>query len=215
MDFIEGPVLKLVIKVLFYLISLVGIKACLYNLLQLYRIDPRIPEVYAIHLKTYENYPLVSKIHLIGGILFVLIMGLQFSDKIRTRYKRIHKILGTFFLIVSFSLIITGLKIGFTFPFAGTSEQIPMVLFSLMFIYYLYRSIDHLLKKDFYNHSRWMIRSCSLALSVATQRILVTSFSILKIGEHREIFVISIYLSIIINVIVSEFYLKLSKKKLI
>lgn len=194
------------------MISLVGLKACLYHLLKLYRVDPRIPKVYALHLQNYENHPLITNVHLIGGILFILLMGLQFSKTIRKKSQRIHNLLGSLFILSSFLLIFSGFYIGIYFPFAGISEQIPMLLFSLIFIFYLYKALFNLFKKEFKLHSIWMLRSSALALSVATQRILVTSFSILKIGEHREMFVFSIYLSIIINIIISEIYLKLSKK---
>jgi len=154
-----------------------------------------------IHLKHWRY---AFNFHILFSI-FSLLAGLtQFSKYILTKHKKIHRIMGYIYVIDVICIAGPSGLIMACYANGTNVSKTSFVLLSLLWILCTTIAIIKVLKKDFIEHEKWMIRSYSLTLSAITLRLLAFILpKFIHLTAHTEYALIA-WLSWTINLLIAE-----------
>ncbi|WPU92698.1 DUF2306 domain-containing protein [Mucilaginibacter sabulilitoris] len=159
----------------------------------------------------FAHHPLLTLIHIIPGLVFVISGPFQFMQKIRFRYPKWHRAGGRLFLISGNIIGTTALVMSFAVPaIGGVNQVIATALFSLFFLYSLFKAFQQILQHKIASHREWAIRAYSIGLAVATIRIINGIFfatsGITGLTPH-EFFGIGFWMGFVLHLILAEFWI--------
>lgn len=105
--------------------------------------------------------------------IFVLLIGLvQFSNTLRNRFTKAHRLLGKSYLVLITALAApSGLIIGY-YANGGIIAQIGFMLLALLWYYFTYKAFAAAVQRKFDKHRVFMMRSFALTLSAISLRLL-------------------------------------------
>ena len=161
----------------------------------------------------YIEHPWVSLFHIVPGVLFLTFAPLQFVARIRRRRISIHR--GSGRILATFAAIsaVLALVVNFVFPaFGGISTQSAVVFLSVLLLFSLSMAIRHILRKEVRQHREWMIRTFALAMSVATQRVILILLRSLMGLSLEEVFGAAFWLAIGVNLVVAEVWINYTRR---
>lgn len=162
----------------------------------------------------YLDHPIISAIHMICGITFILFAPLQFSKKLRTKRRNLHRQMGRVLMICAMISGLYGIVSIVALPvFGGFASATAAWLFGPLFIICIARSFWCIRRKMVAQHREWMIRALSIALGVATQRVLIIMFMITSGYDFEEIFGPAQWLGFSLNLLLAEIWINLSRTK--
>jgi uncharacterized membrane protein len=125
----------------------------------------------------FARYPVLTLVHIVPALLFVLLGPLQFSSTIRARYLPWHRWSGRVLLICGMVIGVSALVMSFAMPsIGGVNQAAATTLFALFFLFALGKAFWHILRREIALHREWMIRAFSIGLAVATIRPIIGGF---------------------------------------
>lgn len=125
----------------------------------------------------FARSPVLTLIHILPGLFFVVLGPLQFSRKWRARHLQWHRLGGRVFLFCGLVIGLSALVMSFTMPsIGGVNQAAATTLFALLFLFALGKAFRHILRREIAQHREWMIRAFSIGLAVATIRPIVAVF---------------------------------------
>jgi uncharacterized membrane protein len=125
----------------------------------------------------FARYPVLTLIHILPALLFIAIGPFQFNKNIRNKYPKWHRRMGRVFLICGMIIGITGFVMSIVMPaIGGVNQAASTVMFSVFFLYALYKAFRHIRNGNSILHCEWMIRAYAIGLAVATIRPIVAVF---------------------------------------
>lgn len=125
----------------------------------------------------FAHYPLLTLVHILPGLLFLVLGSLQFSHTLRRRHLRWHRWSGRLSLICGMVIGVSALVMSFGMPaIGGINQAAATTLFALFFLFALGNAFRHILRRDIALHREWMIRAFSIGLAVATIRPIIGVF---------------------------------------
>lgn len=159
----------------------------------------------------FARHPLLTLAHIIPGLVFVISGPFQFMQKIRARYPKWHRAGGRLFLISGGIIGITALVMSFAVPaIGGVNQVVATVLFSLFFLYSLFKAFRQVLQHKIASHREWVIRAYSIGMAVVTIRIINGIFfatsGITGLTPH-EFFGIGFWIGFVLHLILAEFWI--------
>ena len=159
----------------------------------------------------FAHHPLLTLIHIIPGLVFVISGPFQFMHKVRSRYPKWHRVGGRLFLISGSIIGTTALIMSFAVPaIGGVNQMVATVLFSLFFLYALFKVFQQVLQHKIASHREWAIRAYSIGIAVATIRIingfLFATSGITGLTPH-EFFGIGFWTGFVLHLILAEFWI--------
>lgn len=135
-------------------------------------------------INRFDLHPIQTLFHVVPAIIFLLIGVVNLIPKVRKKYPKVHKYLGWLFVVMTISIGITSLTIVFTFPYAGFLEQIPITIFAILLLFFLFRGIRLARQKKFVAHRKDLIRVYSLGLGASMFRIQIIPLAIMGFDAH-------------------------------
>jgi len=87
----------------------------------------------------FAHYPVLTLIHIVPGLLFMLLGPSQFSSSIRARHLRWHRWSGRVFVACGFLIGISAMVMSFAMPAIGASIKRPRPLCSDATFWWRYR----------------------------------------------------------------------------
>jgi len=160
----------------------------------------RIKQNY-IHLL---HYKIAFYIHVFFAIFSLTAGFTQFSQKIRLKYAKIHKVLGwiyisTILLLAAPSGFIIGL-----YANGGLWSKIAFCLLAILWFWFTFKALLAIIKKQYKAHQVFMIRSFALTLSAITLRL--WKYIIVALFEPRpmDVYQIVAWLGWLLNLVVAE-----------
>jgi hypothetical protein len=154
------------------------------------------------------RYPVLTLIHIVPGLLFMLLGPLQFSSTIRARYLRWHRWSGRVFVGCGFVIGISALVMSLGMPaIGGVNQAAATTLFGSYFLVALSRAFWLIRRREVALHREWMIRAFSIGLAVATIRPIMGIFfatSRLSGLTPREFFGIAFWIGFVLHLMVAE-----------
>ena len=161
------------------------------------------------------QYPLLILVHIIPGLIFVLTGPFQFIQKIRVRYPRWHRFSGRLFLICGVVIGITALIMSFAVPaIGGVNQAAATVLFSLFFLYALFKTFQQVLQHKLVQHREWAIRVYAVGMAITTIRIINGIFfatSRFTGLTPKEFFGIGFWIGFVLHLIAAEYWIGRSR----
>src|ERR1700719_133274 len=125
----------------------------------------------------FARYPVLTLIHIVPGLLFMLLGPLQFSSSIRARHLRWHRWSGRVFVACGLVIGISALIMSFGMPaIGGVNQAAATTLFGSYFLLALSRAFWLIRRREVALHREWMIRAFSIGLAVATIRPIMGIF---------------------------------------
>jgi len=108
--------------------------------------------------------------HISLGGLALLIGWMQFNQKIRNRYLKVHRIVGKTYLGSVLLSSLTGLFIAL-YASGGIVSTMGFGTLAILWLGTAIKAYTAILKKDFLSHRSWMIVNYSLTFAAVTLRI--------------------------------------------
>ena len=131
-------------------------------------------ELYFSALRERSEYSWLEHImrftHIVFTLPLLLVPILQFSPRLRSARPGLHRKLGRIYLVSTILAAIGALYLGFNFEQPG--RRVPLVLFSLLWIYFGAAAWQTARNRNFFAHSKFVARSYSIALAFVLVRIL-------------------------------------------
>src|SRR6266404_13755 len=125
----------------------------------------------------FAHYPILTLVHIVPGLLFMVLGPLQFSSTIRARHLRWHRWSGRIFLSCGAVVGISALVMSFGMPaIGGINQAAATTLFASFFLFALCKAFWHIRRREIVLHREWMIRAFSVGLAVATIRPIIGIF---------------------------------------
>lgn len=125
----------------------------------------------------FARYPILTLVHIIPGLLFLVLGPLQFSHTLRQRHIQWHRWSGRVLLLCGGVIGVSALVMSFKMPsIGGVNQAAATTLFALFFLFALSQAFRHILRREVALHREWMIRAYSIGLAVATIRPIIGIF---------------------------------------
>jgi Ca2+/Na+ antiporter len=150
--------------------------------------------------------------HVIGGLTCLISSLLQYSKVLLRRAPRAHRSLGHIYALSIIMLVFpTGVALSFVAK-GGTSGMIGFLFLAFGTLATLILGMIAIFKRNIRSHQAWITRSFALVTTAITFRTLQMSLSSLEISADTN-YQLSLWLSIIINLTLAEYYLYKSTRK--
>lgn len=162
----------------------------------------------------FARYPMLTLVHIVPGLLFMVLGPLQFSTAIRARYLRWHRWNGRLFVACGGVIGISALVMSFAMPaIGGVNQAAATTLFGTFFLFALGRAFWHIRKGEVALHREWMLRAFGVGLAVATIRPIIAIFfatSRLTGLTPREFFGTAFWIGFVLQLIAAEAWIHLA-----
>ena len=131
-----------------------------------------------VHLdEVFARHPILTMIHIVPGLLFMILGPFQFSQSIRARHLQWHRWNGRIFMTIGFIIGVSALLMSFTMQsIGGVNQAAATILFGFFFLFALSKAFWHIRRRQVTLHRQWMIRAFAIGLAVATIRPIVGIF---------------------------------------
>jgi uncharacterized membrane protein len=160
---------------------------------------------------SFAEHPLITLIHILPGLLFMLLGPLQFIKGLRRRRPVLHRWTGRIFLICGAIIGVSALTMGSIMPIGGVNETAAVTVFALLFLFCLYKAFGYIRRGKVTLHREWMIRAFAIGPAVATIRPIVGIFfatsRLTHIGPH-EFFGTAFWLGFTVQTMAAEAYIR-------
>ena len=173
--------------------------------------NPRLAQFAALD-DLFAHYPILTLIHIVPGILFMILGPLQFSSTIRARHLRWHRFSGRVFIVCGLVIGISALVMSFGMPaIGGANQAAATTLFGTIFLFALCKAFWHVRRHEIALHREWMIRAFAVGLAVATIRPIIGLFfatSRLSGLTPHEFFGIAFWIGFVLQLIAAEAWIQ-------
>jgi uncharacterized membrane protein len=172
-----------------------------------------LPEAAALD-GSFAHHPLLTMIHIVPGLLFVMLGPLQFVRTLRARRPRLHRWMGR--VVVASGMIIgaTALVMSPQMAIGGANETAATMLFAILFLFALCRAFLAIRQGKVAMHREWMIRAFAIGLAVAFVRPIVGVFFATSRITHltpHDFFGIAFWLGFTIQAIAAEIWINYTR----
>jgi hypothetical protein len=125
----------------------------------------------------FAHYPLLTLIHIIPGLVFILAGPFQFIKSISLKYPKWYYTSRRTFLISGFVVGVTAFIMSVAMPsIGGFNQAAATILYSLLFLFFLFNTFQNIRMGNTILFREWMIRAYSIGLAIATIRPIIGIF---------------------------------------
>jgi uncharacterized membrane protein len=169
--------------------------------------NPRLAQLAALD-DLFARHAILTLVHIVPGMLFMILGPLQFSSRIRARHLRWHRLSGRVFVVCGLVIGISALVMSFGMPaIGGVNQAAATTLFGTFFLFALCKAFWHIRRLEVALHREWMIRAFSIGLAVAAIRPIMGVFfatSPLTGLTPQEFFGIAFWIGFVLHLIAAE-----------
>lgn len=165
--------------------------------------------------KTHLTHPLhirswldVLRVHIVFACLAMITGAVNFSSKIRRNNRRFHRVNGYAYIICVMAVCVIS---GYLAPTA-TGGEMNSVAFNLMNVLWLGATVTAFIqikRKRISSHRIWMVRSYMFCYTNLLIHVLMFAFSSVVGITYDLSYTLSVYGSIVLNVIMSSIAIRL------
>jgi uncharacterized membrane protein len=161
----------------------------------------------------YKTHVVLGYFHIIPGILFLILGSYQFIPFFRNHYRKIHRLVGILFLLLSAVISITAIILALFVPYGNWLESSVTLVFGTYLLTGTYYSYHFARLKNFKEHQKWVTRVFFVALAVSTIRGFIALFTVFGNYTLKESFGISFLLAFILHFLMVEIWIRFLAKK--
>lgn len=163
----------------------------------------------------FAQFPWLTLVHILPGLLFMVLGPLQFNAGLRTKYPKRHRLSGRIFVLCSLIIGVTALVMSFAMPaIGGVNQAAATALFALYFLFAISKAFWHIRRREVAAHREWMVRAFAIGLAVATIRPIVGLFyatSRLSGLTPYEFFGTAFWLGFVLHLMAAETWINLTR----
>jgi uncharacterized membrane protein len=160
----------------------------------------------------FARYPVLTLVHILPALLFLVLGPLQFSRTFRNRHLQWHRLNGRVILVCGMVVGVSALVMSFGMPaIGGVNQAAATTLFALFFLFALGKAFRHIRRREIALHREWMIRAFSIGLAVATIRPIVGVFfatSRFSGLTPQEFFGTAFWIGFVLHLIAAEVWIQ-------
>ena len=161
----------------------------------------------------FVRWPVLTLLHILPGLVFIVLGPLQFVAAIRSRYTNLHRWCGRIYIASGVLVGISALVMGYVIGFGGSAETAAVTLFSLLFLACLGRAFVHIKRREIAAHREWMIRAFALGLAVATMRPMVGLLLGLAGLSLAEFLAAAFWLAFSMHLLLAELWVTFTRRE--
>ncbi len=174
---------------------------------------PRFAEAAAMDAG-FRRHPLLTIVHIIPGLLFVVLGPLQFVRTLRSRRPRLHRWTGR--IVIASGMIVgtTALVMSPQMAIGGANETAATMLFAIIFLFALVKAFLFIRQGKVALHREWMIRAFAVGLAVAAVRPIMGVFFATRSITHltpQDFFGTAFWLGFTIQLLVAEIWINYTR----
>ena len=160
------------------------------------RVSPADSARLALTDHRFAQRPLLTRLHVIAGGLFLLFAPLQFWGRLRNSYRSVHRWSGRLLLVLLVIAVLASVPFGILAPYAGAPEGVIVTVVALLAIGGAGRAYWAIRTQRVDLHREWMLRVFALGVGIASVRLVntVLLMLILPFVSSVTIFVLSLWL---------------------
>lgn len=168
-------------------------------------ISPRFPFDSGLH-----NYPVLTTIHIIPGLIFILLGPFQF----RRMSPAFLRKSGNVFIAVSYIIGFSALVMPFIIlPLGGINEAVASCFFALYFLFSITQAFRAKQQYLFARNREWMLRAYAVGLAIATVRPIM-ALSFVFFGMRPQTFLgTAFWIGFSMHAIVAEIWIQITRNK--
>src|SRR5215510_9262542 len=123
------------------------------------------------------RYPVLTLVHIIPGLLFIVLAPLQFNPAFPKGHLQWHRRSGRILFLCGAVVGVSALVMSLAMPsIGGVNQAAATTLFGLWFLFALGKAFLHILRREVALHREWMIRAFSIGLAVGAIRPIIAVF---------------------------------------
>jgi uncharacterized membrane protein len=165
----------------------------------------------------FARQRLLTMVHIIPGLLFVLLAPLQFVRALRNRRPRLHRWMGRIVLASGAVIGITALVMSPQMAIGGLNETVATMLFAILFLFALAKGFASIRRGNVALHREWMIRAFAIGMAVATIRPIMGVFFATSRLTHltpHDFFGTAFWLGFTVQSIVAEVWINYTRPRI-
>lgn len=137
----------------------------------------------------FAAHAMATLLHVASGALLFILLPLQFSTFVRSRYRAVHRWSGRLLVIVAWIAGGGGLFFGVLHPFAGPFERFFLGLIGTWFLFSITIAFVRIRGGHAAEHREWMLRAVAGALSISTVRLVAIPIDLVEtsLGAGPEV----------------------------
>jgi hypothetical protein len=156
----------------------------------------------------FAHYPLLTLIHIIPGLVFILAGPFQFIKSISLKYPKWYFASRRIFLVSGLVVGVTAFIMSVAMPsIGGFNQAAATILFSILFLFFLFKPFQDIRQGNAILSREWSIRAYAIGLAIATIRPIIGIFfatSKLSGLTASEFFGTAFWIGFTIHLIVAE-----------
>jgi uncharacterized membrane protein len=159
----------------------------------------------------FARYRTATRLHVLGGAIFLLLAPVQMAGRVRRRYPGLHRWSGRLLVVTVVASIIPGLFFGLAVPMAGNWERSVIALAGGFLIFAVLRAYVAIRRRNIALHREWMIRGFAAALAISTVRLVAGGLDIVLTPHavpFETIFVLALWLGWAVTLGLAELWLR-------
>ena len=180
--------------------------------------NPRAAQFAALD-DVFARYPVLTLVHILPGLLFIVLGPLQFSSSLRARHLQWHRWSGRVYLICGLVIGVSALVMSFAMPsIGGVNQAAATTLFALFFLFALGRAYWQIMRREIARHREWMLRAFAIGLAVATIRPLIGLFfatSGLSGLAPYEFFGTAFWIGFVLHLVAAEVWIQSTRPQML
>ena len=165
----------------------------------------------------FAAHRLLTLLHVVPGGILLLFAPLQFSARVRNRYRQLHRWSGRALIGAGIVVVLPALFFGVAIPYGGPAEAIAIALIISFFLFAVCTAFLAIRRHQVARHREWMIRAFALLLAISTVRVIasILDATLTPAGfRPPEIFVISIWTGWILTLGAAEMWIRLTRPRM-
>jgi uncharacterized membrane protein len=206
-----SPAMARILWLITLLLVAIGVAAVIRRTLNLF--DPTPPPPNFPEAAGFVRRRLLTMIHIIPGLLFVVLGPLQFVRRLRSRTPQLHRWTGRTFVTLGLIIGATALVMS-PHAIGGANETAATMLFATVFLFALVKGLLSIRQGKVAQHREWMIRAFAIGLAVATARPIMGAFfatrSITHLTPH-DFFGTAFWLAFTVHLIAAEVWINYAR----
>lgn len=198
---------------------LIGIAIVIRRMLQFFAPAPataNFPDAAALDAG-FARHRLLTMVHIIPGLLFVVLGPFQFVRTLRSRRPALHRWMGRVILASGMIIGSTALIMSPQMAIGGINETAATMLFATVFLFALIKGFLSIRRGQVAVHREWMIRGFAVGLAVTTVRPIVGVFFATRSLTHltpHEFFGTAFWLGFTISFIAAEIWINYTRPRI-
>lgn len=164
----------------------------------------------------FARHAMLTMIHIVPGLIFVLLAPLQFVRTLRQRHLRVHRLLGRIVLGAGLITGVTALVMTSRMAIGGVTERAATSVFGILFLIALVRAFVCIRRRDVARHREWMIRAFAIGIAVATVRPIIGVFFATQSLTHltpQQFFGIAFWMGFTLHLIAAEAWIHHTRRR--